>query len=600
MMARAIHIRRGGGVWRVTIAGAALPAMLLALNDVSPLAAQEVVQPLPPREAGQLNAALRKLSSRPNDLEALLSAGNASLALRDTGAAAGFFARAAATAPADPRVMLGTARVALAQRRPVEALQAFGAAEQAGVRSIEMAADRGLAYDLVGDPASAQNYYRSILASGDSAEVRLRLALSYAIAGNRTEFERVLYPLLKAEDRSAFRTRAFGLAILGRTDEAVAIADAMMTTDLALRMAPYLRYMPRLTKAQQAAAGNLGAFPAAAEIGRDSPEIERYASAGAQIAARGSNSLTPAGVPLGTRSEAPQQGNVRRRPDPIRTVPPSRREAQVARTETVRVLAPTAVPAPAPAPAPVTVRAPAPAAMRTAELSPVPTPVSIPAPAPTPVRVAELEPVSAPARGPSPASTPGPTAAPSSSVVVAAAPAALPAAEPERPSLDDAFAEFGATPTPRTAPAPDAVDMVKLAAQQKVEDAKAAKLAEAKAAREKAAAAKLAKEKAEVAAKEKAEKAAKAADPARFWLQVGVGRNVSAFGFDWKKLAKEAGGALDGKGPWAVKYGATNRMLAGPYPTEAAARAALKKLKDKGIDALPFNSGAGEKVTKAG
>ena len=35
-------------------------------------------------------------------------------------------------------------------------------------------------------------------------------------------------------------------------------------------------------------------------------------------------------------------------------------------------------------------------------------------------------------------------------------------------------------------------------------------------------------------------------------------------------------------------------------PTEAAARAALKKLKDKGIDALPFNSDAGEKVTKAG
>ena len=128
--------------------------------------------------------------------------------------------------------------------------------------------------------------YRSILAVGDSAEVRRRFALSLAITGNRSEFERMLYPLLRDEDRAAFRTRAFGLAILGLSDDAVEIADAMMSTDLALRMAPYLRYMPRLTKAQQAAAGNLGAFPAATEIGRDPPEIAGYAAAGARIAAR--------------------------------------------------------------------------------------------------------------------------------------------------------------------------------------------------------------------------------------------------------------------------------------------------------------------------
>lgn len=556
MMARSTHFRPRGASWRALIAGAAMSATLFALVAPLPLAAQEVVQSLPPREAGQLNAALRKLASRPTDLEALLSAGNASLALRDTGAAAGFFARAAATAPGDPRVQLGTARVALAQRRPVEALQAFAAAEQAGVRSADMAADRGLAYDLVGDPASAQNYYRSVLSSGDSTEVRLRLALSYAIAGNRTEFERVLYPLLKAEDRSAFRTRAFGLAILGRTDEAVAIADAMMSTDLALRMAPYLRYMPRLTKAQQAAAGNLGAFPAAAEIGRDSPEIERYASAGAQIAARGSSSLTPAGAPLGTRNEPAAQGNVRRRPDPVRAGPAATRSVtQVARIETVKVVAPP----PAPPPAPTSL--------------PTPAPASAPIPAPTP--------------------------APTPAVLVASKPAVVVTPEPDRPSLDDAFAEFGATPAPTTTPAPDAVDIAKLAAQQKADAAKAAKAAAAKEAKDKAAA-KLAKEKADAAAKEKAENAAKAAEPARFWLQVGVGRNVSAFGFDWKKLAKDAGGQLDGKGPWAVKYGTTNRMLAGPYPTEAAARAALKKLKEKGIEALPFNSAVGEKVTKAG
>ena len=124
--------------------------------------------------------------------------------------------------------------------------------------------------------------------------------------------------------------------------------------------------------------------------------------------------------------------------------------------------------------------------------------------------------------------------------------------------------------------------------------------AEATEAKAKAEAAEKAKAEAEAkAAKAKAEKAAKDAEPSRRWLQIGVGRNTAAFAFDWKRLVKQAGATLSGKGPWAVKYGASNRMLAGPYPSEAAARAALKALKDKGIDALPYTSAEGEKVTKA-
>lgn len=492
------------------------------------LAAQEVVQALPPRETAQLNAALRKLAARPTDLDALLNAGNASLALRDAGAAAGFFSRAAKVAPGDARVLLGLARVALEQRRPVEALQYFAQAESAGVRALDMAADRALAFDLVGDNASAQTLYRSVLAVGDSAEVRRRLALSYAIAGNRSDFERTLFPLLRDEDRAAFRTRAFGLAILGLPDDAVEIADAMMPTDLALRMAPYLRYMPRLTKSQQAAAGNLGAFPAATEIGRDSPEIAGYAGAGARIAANANASLTPAGAPLGPRTPvAGDRGGsaVRRRPDPS-------------------------------------------AATLT------------PAPSPTPVRIAAGDAVTSRPVG---AGAP-PTETP--------APAPTPTPAPERPSLSDAFADLGQAPASSNGPPAGAVDVAKLAAAREAEEARARKEADAKAKAKKEADAK--------AAKAKADQAAKDAEPARVWIQVGVGRNTGAFAFDWKKLAKQAGGTLDGKGPWAVKYGATNRMLAGPYPTEAAANAAIKRLKDKEIDALPFESAQGEKVTKIG
>ncbi len=522
---------------RATLLAGALAALAGAALGAAPLHAQEVVQALPPREAGQLNAALRALAARPADLDALLNAGNASLALRDIGAAAGFFSRAARVAPSDSRVLLGTARVALAQRRPVEALQGFSMAETAGVRPLEMAADRALAYDLVGDNAAAQTLYKSVLARGDSAEVRRRLALSYAIGGNRQEFERTLFPLLRDEDRSAFRTRAFGLAILGQPDAAVEIADAMMSTDLALRMAPYLRYMPRLTKAQQAAAGNLGAFPAATEIGRDSADIAGYAGAGARIAANANTSLTPAGAPLGPRARpaAPGGTSVRRRPDPVAIVP---------------------APAPAPAPAPVPVR-------QAAAAAPTRPMAQQPGQTAPPVAVAARIPAATPPSSPAPA----------------------PALAPARPDLSDAFAEFGTTPSATVAVA-GAVDIAGvMPARQAAAPTKPTVVAKPPVAKPKP---------------EAKKPPAKPAEPAREWIQVGVGRNTAAFAFDWKRLAKQAGGALDGKGPWAVKYGATNRMLAGPFPTEAAARAALKRLKDKDIDALPFSSDAGEKVTKIG
>ena len=530
---------------QASLLASALAAALGAGVSLVPLHAQAVVQPLPPREAGQLNAALRRLAARPADLDALVSAGNASLALNDSAAAQGFFARAAAVAPADLRVLLGLARVALEQRRPVQALQGFAQAEKAGVRPLDMAADRALAYDLVGDNATAQGIYRSVLAAGDSAEIRRRLAISLAISGNRTEFERTLYPLLKDEDRAAFRTRAFGLAILGRTDDAVGIADAMMPTDLALRMAPYLRYMPRLTKAQQAAAANLGAFPAATDIGRDTADIAGYAAAGARIAARADTSLTPAGAPMGARARQAGSSSapaVRRRPD---------REQGTG--------TPIATPAPALVP---TSSSAAIARIARAELPPARTVA-----APPPAQAAPPRPV----------------------VVAVKQPDPVPEPEPDRPTIAEAFADLGLAPAAKVVPAAGAVDVAKLAAARKAAEAKAAKQAQAK---EKAA--KLAEAK---AAKAKAEKAA---EPARNWVQVGVGRNVPAFAFDWKKLAKQADGALDGKGPWAVKYGATNRMLAGPYPTAAAVKSAIKRLKDKGINALPFDSEEGEKVAKAG
>ncbi len=75
-----------------------------------------------------------------------------------------------------------------------------------------------------------------------------------------------------------------------------------MPPSLASRIAPYLRYMPKLTKAQQAAAGVFGHFPDADAIGRDDPRIAEYASGAKSVAVATTAldaRLTPSGAPLG-------------------------------------------------------------------------------------------------------------------------------------------------------------------------------------------------------------------------------------------------------------------------------------------------------------
>ena len=225
--------------------------------------AQPVVQSLPNPAQLRLNDALRTLGQDPRSVPALLEAGRASIGLGDVGAALGFFRRAEAIAPADPGVKAGLAAVAVRQGQPAEALRLFAEVEAAGEPMRIHAADRGLAYDLVGDNARAQQEYTVSLAMGADPEVARRLALSQAIAGDQRASEATLLPLLQRQDLAAFRTRAFALAILGKSDEAVSIAETMLPVRLSSRLAPYLRYMPRLTRAQQAAAANLGTFPRA-------------------------------------------------------------------------------------------------------------------------------------------------------------------------------------------------------------------------------------------------------------------------------------------------------------------------------------------------
>ena len=87
--------------------------------------AREVVQPLPDPATQQLSEALRRLADDPQGLDALVAAGEASLALEDVDAAEGFFQRAQAVAPEDGRVKAGLASLLVRRQQPVEALRLF-------------------------------------------------------------------------------------------------------------------------------------------------------------------------------------------------------------------------------------------------------------------------------------------------------------------------------------------------------------------------------------------------------------------------------------------------------------------------------------------
>ena len=281
----------------LVLALALFPATAGAQDSV----AQPVVQALPSPEVQRLNRALLALAKAPRDRDTLIEAGHAALGVDDLEAAIGFFGRASEVDPGYPAVAQGLGAVYLRSGRAGEALVQFDRALAAGVPEQAVQTDRALTLDLVGEPIAAQEAYtRALQIDPANDEARRRLAISYAITGNRARFEEALRPLLDRRDMAAQRARAFGLAILGDADRATAIVEQVMPRDLATRLVPYLGYMPRLTKPQQAAAANLGIFPRAADIGRDDPRLARFA-----VEERADSRLAPSGAPLGSPPAAP-------------------------------------------------------------------------------------------------------------------------------------------------------------------------------------------------------------------------------------------------------------------------------------------------------
>lgn len=236
------------------LAGVGLPAMATA---------QEVVQPLPgTTDADVLAAAVRRLGANPRDLMALIEAGELSVKVGDTNAAAALFKRAEAIDPANGRVKAGIARILVSGEQPGEALRFFDQAQRNGADPALFADDRGLAYDLIGEQERAQRDYRVALARSlpeqDRDEVRRRYALSLGISGRRDEALAQIDALLRRSDRGAWRARAFILAMSGDTAGANRIATGMMPPGMASGLAAFFQRLPALRPADRAFAVHFG------------------------------------------------------------------------------------------------------------------------------------------------------------------------------------------------------------------------------------------------------------------------------------------------------------------------------------------------------
>lgn len=598
----------------------ALGALVLALAPVAPLAAQDedvaavsqpVVQPIRGASSIRLNEALARLGKDPRDVPALLDAGKAALGVGDVDAAVGFYRRADALAPNNAGVKAGLACALVRRADPLAAIPLFEQAEQLGSFDPALLSDRGLAFDLVGDNARAQALYRQVQTVAPNDENSRRLALSLAMSGDKRGMETTLAPLLQKGDKAAWRTRTFGYAVLGQPGEAEAIARTVMPANLADQIAPYLKFMPRLTRAQQAAAATFGKFPRSADIGLDDPRIAAYAAANPVRVAGNTASgtgLVPAGQPLGKPAARgrPSRSSEPAAPRAGASSPPP----QVAVAETPR----------RPAPTPVGTGS---GVLSSGALTSAP-----PAPAPTAVQVARAEPA------PPPAPTPSPAAAPPQAQVAATPP---PKPTPARRDLSDVFADLS-TPSREVVPVEGAVDLRRLAAAPAAEPPKAANAAPAPCVaspakgrkpavvcppvkgKEAAAAtcvpapakgrkpavvcpppkdctAKPAKGKKPDPKCEADAKPAKATQPSRIWVQVATGRNKSALAFDWKKMTREDEPVFRGRKPFTAGWGQTNRLLTGPFDSEKAADAYIAQLKKAGIPgAFTWTSPAGQAV----
>jgi tetratricopeptide (TPR) repeat protein len=578
-----------------------LASALVAAVPLHAQSASEVVQATPSAEAvASLNRNLASLSRNPQDVTALLGAGQAALDLGDMQAANGFFTRANMVNPQLGKAKLGLAIVQIGLKQPAEAAANFDAAQALGEGALGHLAERGLAYDLTGQQEKAQRDYQQALRANPGNELaRLRYAVSLGISGRLADADRQLEAPLAAGDREAWRMRAFILAMNGRIADARKVTQSVMPKGLADALDPYMQRLPLLSTGQKASAAYYGEFPSnVLKLAAPDPARDRDVQvATAATTERESSRRSRAGMDRRASSRATSQPPAAVRqpaaaspPPPPAAAPPP--PVQIARNQA--------------SPPPVAVQQQQRPAPTPAQPAPTPPPQQrFEAPATTQLASTNMEtaPRAAPVQGPA-----DPERAPAApqSLAQSQAPQPSPVAASPAPGFSTAAQPTGAVSLA------DALSALEVPEQERQRSAAVAdfnavariqdqrrKASEAAAAKAKADAE--AKAKAEAAKKAEAERKAKlAANPSRNWVQVATGRDVDALAFDLRRLRRTYSDALGDLGGWTAEWGATRRLLVGPFKKPDDAKAVVAKLTKSGGDAFLWQSEAGEEVTRIG
>lgn len=700
-----------------------LSATLMLAASPCAVAAQEVVQALPgTTDADHLGDVMRQLASNPQNVDALLRAGELSIDVGDLSGAAALFARAEKVDPRNGRVKAGMASILVRSERPGEALRYFAQAESLGLDPRRFATDRALAYDLVGQQDRAQRDYRVALRDTPDDETVRRYALSLGISGKQELALKQLAPLLQKTDRGAWRARAFILAMTGDVPAAERIATTMMPAGMAQGLLPFFARLPQLPAGDRAFAVHFGEIHATPErladarmvpplpvLGPDPTAPVMMAAAQPVVAVPSGKAQksqkrdrrskarveTAAALPVAVpKIVQPVPTPVVVAQAPVRTAPPVTQPAYRAPVTLAQTTVPatvqpvpsrtvatgqlsTAVAAqmaatPAPTGAPVT-------RVSTTGVSPTPlasAPSVTPAPPSVAPSVVAVQPLPAPGFSTGTVATvaiPASSVTPTPSVVRPVAVAPAPAAIVATPTAGPAVAAAAPTLAPATTPAPAAVvettppalgrtgddsilarivaglsipaseldvapvverpasgvkspaaamspdaSRVIAEAQAKAErDAAAKAVLAKKLAAEKAVVAKKAADKKAVADKKAlAEKKAAAAvqaladkkaaeekriaraNPERIWVQVAGGATASDLPKAWKAAKSKAPTVFAARTGWTTPLRATNRVLAGPFKTDAEARSFVNQLAKSGVSAFTFTSEPGQAVTR--
>ena len=474
-----------------------------------------------------LSRYIRVLAANPRDFNALVGAGRAALELGDVQSAAGFFGRAEEVNPNAPAAKAGLGAAMAHMGDADGAIYYFDQASRLGASALTIALDRGLARDLNGDLAAAQNDYRLAISSLNSDEGRRRLALSLAIGRDRKGALDAIQPLLNRRDPGAQRTRAFVLALVGDQAGAVQAIEAVMPGGSA-RFMPFISYLPQLSVQEKAAAVHLGIFPenASARTFQDQGAPTRVATATSPPPAVGGPAASKP-APVAKMAERP----------PVAALPqPSFSLPSQSGSSSPSFSLPSAS-----------------SAAPTGNL-----------PAPTESQADRVE-----ADGETGLATAGTEQG---------------MGEGNLTSIDKLLAAIDEAPPPAPQPKVETADNdaaadAKAAAAKKAADKK---LAAKKAAEKKARDEKLAAE------KKAREEAARLGVKGTYWVQLAGGSNQDRMATEYRRLSDKAGKLLKSRPGYVTEGKAYYRLVVGPFDSKSESQSFVNKLAKEGVDGFSW------------